>query len=393
VGQKNHFIYLTHALLDGLFESIPILLSFILLESVSPEKDIGIVISIGMTLSTFFGLVATSVSRRVSAGSVFACSLMTYGVTFLIAAFSSGTLTVKICFALAISVTSFFHITAFSYLMFKTDIHERGKVMSNFTAIGDIGRIPFASCAAFIAALTVFNRPGWSLFCLIFGTIAAALALCQFFNLHKVKEPQIRTSEPRQQRKILPSFALLKNRASRLAILACILDSLCNARLFTFFPLLLISKGVDASDIVYFTFLYTFGSLAGKIVFGRLSDHVSSAKMFMGCELVMAGAIAVLILTISPVILFVLAMLLGAVSRGTVPVAQILIADTVKPENFGDIISIRDFATGLVGIITPAFYGYMAVRFGISTIYALMACGAFAASIPVFLSIRINRIS
>ena len=260
--------------------------------------------------------------------------------------------------------------------------------MSDFTATGDIGRIPFASFAAFIAAYTLFNWPGWRLFCILFGLVAIAFAFYQYMHFHEEKPVSAEFMKKRTHKGVLPSFSLLKNRSSRLAILACMLDALCNGRIFTFFPILLISKGIETTHIVYFTFMYTFGSLAGKVILGRLADHIKPAFMFMICELLMAAALWLLVLTDQPLILFCLAALLGTVSRGTVPVAQVLVADTVEQEHYGDIISIRDFGVGIISIITPALYGYLASRFGLNVIYHLMACGALLASIPIILSIR-----
>ena len=44
-----------------------------------------------------------------------------------------------------------------------------GKVLGDFTAIGDIGRIPITAFAGFLAAWSVAGIPGWRIVCALFG--------------------------------------------------------------------------------------------------------------------------------------------------------------------------------------------------------------------------------
>ena len=384
--KQNISLNMSHAVVDGLFESIPVLLAFVLLLSLNPEKEIGLVVSIGIMMSTILGLSTKALTQKTSSGFVFFLALLIYGCAFIMAAFAQSVFVTKVCFVLAISVSSLFHVAAFSHLLVTTDVSQRGKVISNFTAIGDVGRIPFVSVASFVSAYTVLGISGWRTTCLFFGLLASGLALYAYKNLYGQNAPAQIHEKKQSQKNFLPSFSLLKDRACRLPIIACVCDAFCSSRLFTFFPLFLLEKGIDATSIVYFTFIFTFGSLLGKIVLGRAADRIPPAAMFMGSELTMASALIMLVLTNSPVLLFCLAALLGVVARGTVPVAQLLVTNPVKEEHYSDIITIRDFGTGIVGIITPVFYGYIATYLGIQSIYILMACGAAAASIPIFLS-------
>lgn len=49
--------------------------------------------------------------------------------------------------------------------------------MSDFTAIGDVGRIPLVSLAAFAAASVCAGLPGWRAVCLAYGVAALCAAL------------------------------------------------------------------------------------------------------------------------------------------------------------------------------------------------------------------------
>ena len=70
-----------------------------------------------------------------------------------------------------------FHNLSFSYITANTDRSRLGRAMSDFTAIGDVGRIPLVSFAAFAAAYSVGTMPGWRAVCLAYGVLALCAAL------------------------------------------------------------------------------------------------------------------------------------------------------------------------------------------------------------------------
>lgn len=79
-------------------------------------------------------------------------------------------------------------------------------------------------------------------------------------------------------------------------------------------------------------------------------------------------------------------LLLGIVTRGTVPVVQTIITLPVKEKNlYEDVIGINGFCRGVSSIVTPLVYGFVAASYGVSWSFAIMAATAILAIIPVLI--------
>ena len=171
---------LYHILIDGLFDSVPVVLAFMALALGSGETDVGLVVSLGAALSTAVGLGTGLFSRRFGFDGSVALLLCLAGLGYLGAAFAGGMITAGTCFVLAMAGFAAFHNISFSYITANTERQSLGRVMSDFTAIGDVGRIPLVSFAAFAAAYSVGTMPGWRAVCLAYGVLALCAALWLF---------------------------------------------------------------------------------------------------------------------------------------------------------------------------------------------------------------------
>lgn len=109
--------------------------------------------------STFWGLFTIFFSHFFSLLRTVSLIILLYGIGFFTNAFTENIYLAGYCI---------FHKVAFTYLTSNSDKRSLGKAMGNFTAIGDIGRIPFTSLAGFIAAISTFGFSGWRIVCLTY---------------------------------------------------------------------------------------------------------------------------------------------------------------------------------------------------------------------------------
>ena len=373
-----------HVLIDGLFDSIPILLAFMALSFGTGEAAVGLIVSAGTAVGTAGGLGTVFLSRRLGFTHTVALTTAVYGAGFFAAAFSGNIVAAGACFIFAMAGHTVFHNLSFSYLTLHTERQRLGRVMSDFTAIGDVGRIPLVSLAAFAAAYTFMGFPGWRLVCLVYGAITLGSALLLFFS------PLAETAEEKQEtapgKRSFPDFSLLKDRELFLSMSASVLNAFSNDRIFTFLPLLLIAKGIDPKIIASFALGFTVGSFLGKMACGRLVDRLGSRKVFIVAEVLLTVMLIILIAAEAPGVIIGLALLLGIVTKGTVPVIQAIVTEPVREAAaYDDVFSINSFLRGIINMLTPLLFGLLASAWSMNAVYALMALAAALAAVPVVL--------
>ncbi len=374
-----------HIGIDGLYDSMPLLLSFIAIAFGCGEKEVGLIVSLAMACNTLTGLFTISFSRRLGFAGAAGLVMALYGAGFFAAAFSQHIVYAGLCFVVALSGHGIFHNIAFSYLTLHTERRSLGKMMSDFTAIGDIGRIPLVSLAGFGAAVTILGFQGWRVVCMAYGAAALVAAVCLVFGSFRAqdKEEEAKDAKPKRH---LPSFALLRDRELALSMIASVLNAWSNDRIFTFLPLFLLARGLDPTIIGTFAFGFSVGSFLGKMACGRMVDRFGSRKVFVWAEIILTVLLAALLLSKNLALVIVISLLLGIVTRGTVPVIQTIITEPLPdPQHYDDVFSINTFLRGVTNILTPLLFGFIADAFGIDWIYALMAVVAAVAAVPVLM--------
>lgn len=375
----------SHIMIDGLFESIPILLSFIVISFGASEKETGIIISLAIMLSTLLGLFTVYFSRHLGFFRTVSLILLLYGIGFFSNAFSVNVYLAGLCFIIAIAGYFIFHNVAFTYLTTNTDRRFFGRTMGDFTAIGDIGRIPFASLAGFLASVSMFGVSGWRIVCLTYGLGAIGFAVYLSFSIcySAGKNSQAALSITEIKR-ILPSFSLLRSRECALSVTANMLDAFGSDQVFVFLPYLLFTKGIESKFIGVFALAFTIGCVLGKVVFGRMADRLGTRKVFVISKVIMSILLLILVLGHEVYIIAGISLLLGSVTKGTIPVVQTIITEPIRNKhNYGDIFAISSFSRGTINILTPLLFGFLASFFGINCIYSIMAFTAICAILPV----------
>lgn len=369
-----------HIMNDGFFDAVPVLLTFVALAYGLGEKEIGMVVSCGTALGTVAGLATMFLSRYLSPLKTISLLIGVGGAGFVAAAFSPGFLFAGISFTIVMFGYSLFHNICFSYLTVHTERKKLGRILSDFAAIGDIGRIPFIAIAGYLSAFTFFNVSGWKLVSFFFGIVGlvSAVLLFLFSKEDAVEERFVHAGSS------IPSFNILQDRSVILSMAASILNTFGNEKIFTFLPMLILFKGFDPGIVGTFAVGFTVGSFMGKMACGRLLDRYGPKIVFIVAESVLSLFLFLIIYSTSlPVIMF-FAFFIGLLTKGTVPVIQAII--TVPFQDIGDydkIFSINSFVRGIINIFTPLLFGVIASIWNINVVYVIMTAASFLAVVPM----------
>ena len=384
-SKPTFLLNIFHVLIDGLFESVPLLLSFMAIAWGSGEKEVGLIISLAVMASTLTGLATKPLSRRFGRLTALIWITALYGAGFFMNAFSANLYFAGGCFILATAGHTVFHSISFSYLSAATDRTELGTALGNFTALGDIGRVPFTALTGFMAASSLAGLPGWRIVSFLYGLGAllfsywAGVLLFSGKGSTPVEPPTTATAT-----KNLPDFSLLRNSRHALPILANSFDAFGSDRIFTFLPFLLLVKQIEPQQIGLFALLFTLSGLGGKMVCGRLVDRFGARAVFLAAESLMALLLGILVVANQPSLLLVTAFLLGIVTKGTVPVVQTIVANTVEnPAVYDDIFTLNSLARGVTNILAPLVFGFIAAAYGVVWAYGVMGVAACCAVLPI----------
>ncbi len=375
---------LSHIMIDGLFDSVPLLLAFIAIFFKGTAQESGFFLSLALLIATTLGLSSKFFLLNFNFFTLISLILLLNGLGFILAACSVSLQGAGLSFVAALAGYGAFHNIAFSHLASNNSRLSLGHCIGDFTAIGDLGRIPFTSFAAFAAALPVFCFAGWRVVCLIYGLGALLVAAHLFhFALERQKTPAL--SPPASPKRFLPDFSLLGRKRYALPLSASIFDAIASDHLFTFLPYLLFAKGIDAKIIAAFALAFTCGCLFGKFACGRLVDHFGAKKTFIVSEFAMLCLLLLLIANDQTCVVITLSLLLGIVTKGTVPVIQVILGETAHEKAiYDDVFPLNSFLRGSLSMLLPFCFGFIAVNFHVNYIYAIMSIAAFAALLPIF---------
>ena len=389
---KNAFLRLNafHVVNDGLYDSVPILLAFMVIAFGAGEREVGIVTSCAAALATLLSLSTVWVSRKLRMVHIFSLLSVLYAIGFLANTVAQDVLFSGVFFVLALCGHGIFHVMGFSYISAHTERHLLGKTMADFTVIGDVGRIPLVSFAGFAAAFSIWGIPGWRFVCFFYGAAALLMAIWLLSGARQFPDQAAgdkASADARPRR--LPSFVLLRDKDVALTMLATSLVAFCSNRIFTFLPLLLFAKGIEPQRIGAFALGFTLGSCLGRMVYGRLVDRFGPRPVFLVACLLMAILLLALVAVEQFILIITVSLVLGAVARGTAPVVQTIVTEPESAKrDYSGIFSMNVFFRGSVDMLTPLLFGFVGAIFGIHWSYCIMAGAALLATVPVLLLTR-----
>jgi MFS family permease len=364
-----------HVLNDGFLVSLPLLLPFL-------QKDLGLSLTqigfLGTALKSFeviLALPAGHLAEKFGSLRLLLFAIFVYAAGYLFAGFSMNIFFLTIAFLLAGIGFGVFHPVAFSLVDSWSKSKHKGRNMGNFTAIGDIGRLAIASAVTLIAGYV-----GWRFASLLYGSLAMGLFVLFMLIIGPKKDNH---QEVEVQETNNKTFSFLR-RKYVLVTLTGFLDSLSSSALFVFIPFLLILRGASVDYLGSLTAMFFVGNMVGKIGMGRMVDMFGNKKIFFWAEIIMA--ICLLAITQFPSILVIalISIILGALTKGTVPVIMTMVSQSLEHgDSRQKAYGFNAFIVGMATTSAPFLLGITSDRFGIQAAFYLSAAVAIVATMPV----------
>ena len=275
-----------------------------------------------------------------------------------------------------------FHTVGFSLVAKITNKRNMGKIMGNFTSIGDIGRVALPPACVFIS-LTL----GWRISMLTIALVGFFAFLTMQYFKPKV---EIHNLEKHQKKETKREFInhvirLLKTRRLALTLITAIIDALASSPIYLFLPFVLLYKGISLNQYGIIATVFLLGSLVGKILLGRAVDRIGNLKIFVLSEISMAAVLILITISSNFNLILILAFLLGSFTRGTTPIIQSLVSETSHKIHYDKIFAISEFFIGIAAVATVISMGLVADKTNVLFVYYAASFLALSAIIPAFL--------
>jgi len=371
-------LYILHIFNDGYQAAFLILLPFIAKDLGINLTQVGTLGSIIYIMEMIFSLPAGYLAARFDGLKILTVLMFVFAAGFSGLFFTTSLVTLLLPFFLVGVAYGMFHPIGFSLVAKWVEANTRGRQLGDFTAIGDIGRITLPAIITYLVVLM-----GWKSTSLAFGISAFVLFIVAFVIYHNHKKTQERTEEKHEH---ISMLKLLMNRKYMLAVFASTLDSIASSSLFIFLPFLLLQKGIAPSILGSFAAAYFVGNFLGKSAIGRLVDKFGNALVFISAEILMAVFIVFLTFTNSPIFIVMFSVIVGALTKGTVPARTAMGIEALKGhKRFEKAISLSAFFITTGGSIAPLLYGRIADVWGINMTFYVSASIALLAIIPAMI--------
>jgi len=375
MSKNLFFLKIIHVFNDGYQASFLLLLPFIAKDLNISLAQIGNLGSLFYLFETIFALPAGYLGEKINGKKILMVAMLLYALSFFALTFAPSFAILIVFFTLAGIGFALFHPIAFALVAKLTNKNNRGREMGDFMAIGELGRIGLSTALTFLAV-----KIGWRSTSLSysFAIFVLFLLLLIFFN-KKNKQVEI-TEESIGKVKIIH---LLQNGKFMLACLTAFFDVAASSSLFLFLPFLLIKKGIDPLVLGAFTAAYFAGNFLGKTVLGRIVDKLGSAKTFIIAEILMAVFIVLLTGTSSTILIIIFSIILGALTKGTVPARITMAMESVEHHGrYEKAAALSGLIASLGNVIAPSLYGKTAGAYGIVYAFYLSAIFAILAIFP-----------
>lgn len=382
MGNNFKGLMFLHFLNDGVRTAFVTLLPFIAKDLSLSLSVVGFLGSAQPVFASILALPAGFFASKLGGFHFLVYLLIIYSLGAISAATSFNVNFVILSFSIAALGFGMFHTVGFSLVAKSSEKEKIGKNMGDFTSIGDIGRV----C---IPPLMVFLVPviGWRYDFVLISIAGLITFLLIKFSLSKKEVYNIIEKQSRENHQdfLRSLLQLLKNRNFFLTLLSAILDSLASSPIYIFLPFLLFSKGIQITEFGIFITMFLFGSLAGKLVLGRMVDKIGNIKMFTISEIIMAVGLILLTLTSNFYIMLFLSLILGAFTRGTTPVVQSMFSKAAHKDHYDKVFALSELFVGISAVVTIIFMGAVADKIGIHFVFYATAILAILAIFPAIL--------
>ena len=120
---------------------------------------------------------------------------------------------------------------------------------------------------------------------------------------------------------------------------------------------------------------------------GKITDTLGCKRTFLISEILMALLLVMLASVSSILWMAFISILLGIVTKGTVPVINSLLAKSVPDPRLNEkAFGIIALISGIASVVAPVLYGFIAQRISIYAVFHLSAFFAILAICPIMIS-------
>ncbi|HET9946977.1 MAG TPA: MFS transporter [Patescibacteria group bacterium] len=370
----NKWLYLNmlHLANDGFKIGLITLLPFLAHELHLNFTLVGLLGASSNIVQIFIAFPAALLATKIGGLKTLTIALFFYLLGYAITSFSPHFIPLLISFLIAGIGFAIFHPIAFALISRWADPSKRGRIIGNFTAIGDIGT---AAIPAFVPYLV--TTYGWRFTTLLYSVIIFLLGvLAIIFRPTDEKTIEKKGKQPQFRH-------LLKQKAFITAHIAVIIDTFASSPLIIFLPFLLLKHGFSGVTLGIAIAVYFLGSLIGKSLLGTLTDSMSGYKIFIFGEICMAIAILLLIFTYSFAGVLIIVGCLGALTKGTGPVGLTMVSDAIESHGaFEKAFGFNSVVSAIALSLAPILLGHISDIQGISAAFLAMAFFALLATVP-----------
>lgn len=374
-------LFLLHVLNDGVRTTFIVLLPFITKDLLLPYAYVGFLGSFQSLAGTLLALPAGFIAARVGGFHLLSALLFIYTIGALGVGLSPNILLLTLSFAVGAFGFGMFHTVGYAVVAKSAQKASVGKLMGDFTSIGDVGRIGLPPLALFAASFM-----GWRFTMLALAGIGfVAYIFIRFLSpardIYQLQQPETGGNNQDFFKTIL---ILLRIKKLLLILAAAVVDSLAGSPMNVFLPFLLLAKGITFQQLAFIMGVYFVGSMLGKSLLGRGVDRYGNVRVFVLSEVCMAAILILLIWTSPIFLIFLFVLLLGAFTRGTNPVVLSMLAGVTHEMHYNKIYAVSEIVIAAASVTTGIAMGLVADRLGITTVFYLLSALAVVAIFPLF---------
>lgn len=382
---KKQILYLNtlHILNDGLKASLLLFLPFIANELLLDHTQVGFLGTSINSMDMVLAMPAGYIASRLGGLKTLIVALLLYATGYVFTALSPTNLFVSVSFLIAGFGFGMFHPVSFAQMSHTAEPSKRGRILGDFTALGDVGRMAITSVIPLFIGLIGWRYTALSIAIIIYFIGMVLINLIKKDKpLHKEKVHHIQVS----YRELFSSPSYI------LAILSFALDTFASSSLFVFLPFLFLYRNISVAALGLMTSTFFLGNMIGKLWLGRMTDKIGVKKVFIFSEIFMALCIVLLANTAWIPIIIVSSILLGMFTKGTVPVLTSMLSESVEHHrSFEKAFAVNALFTGAAAATAPLVLGYLTDVYGIVIAFNISAAFALLATVPTAFSLVFFR--
>jgi len=248
---------------------------------------------------------------------------------------------------------------------------KKGKIISNYSIAAQIGKLVFSSAIGFVVIYA-----GWRNSAVIVGTVLSLLICVLIFREWKKRSEIVAESKTN-------AIKFKANAGIVFSILASMLDSIASSAVIIYLPFLLLSKNLNIIYVPIANGVIIVGAILGKFVLGRLTDKKPESLVFVVSEIFMAVLTIVICFNLDIYLVLLVVLLLGFVSKGTSPLTQIMVGNSVKhDDHLKTAFSLDSFFANVGDLLGVLLFGLIGDMYGVQAIFIGFSIAALVAALP-----------